>query len=201
MVKINKKVLTHESLENKHLLAADLLAANFDIDNQFIYQDVTEPSYANGEHVVPTIGLKVLVGGKFNTIHPGHIYFLKRAESFGSVIVVLAHDIRNKRSYAVSSTKRKAMLMKTGLVKKVVIGDKKDFTKIVHDEKPDIILLGYDQSLPSSVLKLTKKDGILIERLERFEKHNTRKLKHIAKKKSKIRRKKPKKKISHKRKR
>ena len=36
---------------------------------------------------------KVLVGGVFNIIHPGHMHFLKKAKEFGDfLIVVIARD-------------------------------------------------------------------------------------------------------------
>ncbi|MDI6721308.1 MAG: adenylyltransferase/cytidyltransferase family protein, partial [Candidatus Aenigmarchaeota archaeon] len=91
----------------------------------------------------------VLTGGKFNMIHPGHIFLLKFAKRQGDrFVVVLAHDSRNKRDYAQKAKLRKAMLDQLKLVDKVVIGDNKNFMKVVCREKPDVIVLGYDQKIP-----------------------------------------------------
>jgi len=103
------------------------------------------------------IGKKVLVGGAFNIIHPGHIYFLKKARSMGnSLVVVVANDatlLKNK--YLLYKAKeRKKIVENLKFVDKAVIGDKKDFFKVVRDEKPDIIVLGYDQN------EMEIKDGI-----------------------------------------
>lgn len=92
--------------------------------------------------------IKVLCGGCFNTIHPGHIYFLKKAKSFGhKLIVVLANDVNNKKPYAIPVKKRKKMLESLNIADKVVVGDEKDFMKVIRKEKPDIIALGYDQHI------------------------------------------------------
>ena len=34
----------------------------------------------------------VLTGGKFNRIHPGHVWLLKKAKKLGYLVVVLAHE-------------------------------------------------------------------------------------------------------------
>ena len=49
----------------------------------------------------------VLTGGKFNRIHPGHVWLLKKAKKLGYLLVVLAHDRHNKRDYASAARTRK----------------------------------------------------------------------------------------------
>ena len=95
---------------------------------------------------------KVLVGGCFNSIHSGHIYFLKEAKKLGDIlIVVLSHDKNNNKSYAVPAEKRKKILESLDIVDKIMIGDAHDKIKIVLEIKPDIIALGYDQTLPENI--------------------------------------------------
>ena len=95
---------------------------------------------------------KVLVGGCFNTIHPGHIYFLESAKKLGDeLIVVLANDDNNKKPYAVLAEERKKMIEKLNIADKVFIGDSDSKAKIVETLKPDIIALGYDQKMPSDL--------------------------------------------------
>lgn len=120
---------------------------------------------------------KVLVGGCFNSIHPGHIYFLKKSKEIGDyLIVVIANDIHNKKPYAVPQENRKASLEKMGIADKVVIGNEKDFSAVVRKEKPDIIALGYDQKLLGKTRKEAEKMKIKIVRIGKFGEHSTRKL-------------------------
>jgi len=95
---------------------------------------------------------KILAGGCFNSIHPGHIYFLKEAKKIGDkLIVILTNDKNNKKPYAVPAKERKRMLESLNLADKVLIGSPKDKTKIVKKIKPDIIVLGYDQEMPDGL--------------------------------------------------
>ncbi|MFH0948925.1 MAG: adenylyltransferase/cytidyltransferase family protein [Candidatus Aenigmatarchaeota archaeon] len=104
----------------------------------------------------------VLTGGTFNRLHPGHTYLLKKAKALGYLVVVLAHDRHNKKSNAIPAIQRKKNLEKLGIADKIVIGNNEDYSKVVKRFKPDIIILGYDQSLPS--IKTTAK----IIRMKRF---------------------------------
>jgi len=95
---------------------------------------------------------KVMAGGCFNIIHPGHIYFLKESKKLGDeLIVVLTHDKNNKKPYTLPAKKRKKILESLNIADKVLIGDFKDKTKIVKKIKPNIIALGYDQKLPEGL--------------------------------------------------
>lgn len=91
---------------------------------------------------------KVLVGGCFNRIHPGHIYFLREAKKLGDkLIVVLANDKNNKKPYAFSAEKRKKTLESLNIADKILIGEPNDKTRIAKKIKPDFIALGYDQKV------------------------------------------------------
>jgi FAD synthetase len=114
---------------------------------------------------------KVLAGGCFNKIHPGHIYFLKKAKEFGYLIIVLTHDKNNKKPYAIPATKRKNSLAELKIADKIVIGNPKNFSTIVKKEKPDIIALGYDQRLPEGISKRIK-----TVRIKRFRNYKTSRL-------------------------
>lgn len=95
---------------------------------------------------------RILAGGCFNSIHPGHIYFLKEAKKIGDkLIVILANDKNNRKSYAVPAKERKRMMESLNLADKVLIGNSKDKTKIVKKIKPNIIVLGYDQEMPDGL--------------------------------------------------
>jgi FAD synthetase len=117
--------------------------------------------------------IKVLVGGCFNKIHPGHIYFLKKAKALGDYLaVVLTHDKNNKKPYAVPAKERKKNLIALNIADKIVVGHPTDYSKTVEAIKPDIIALGYDQEMPEGL----ETKGIKIVRVRKFKDYSTRKL-------------------------
>jgi len=119
---------------------------------------------------------KVLVGGCFNKIHPGHVYFLKEAKKLGDYLIVVLTNDRNNKPYGIPAKQRKKNLekinMKLKLINKIVIGDPNDFSKVVKKEKPDVIALGYDQKLPEGVSKEIKK--IIVKRIKKFGNYSTK---------------------------
>ena len=120
---------------------------------------------------------RVLVGGCFNKIHPGHIKFLKEAKKLGDyLIVVLAHDKNNKKPYKVPANIRKENLKKLKIADKIIIGHESDFKKTLEKEMPDIIALGYDQVLPKNLEDYVKENNIKIVRIKRFGNYSTRKI-------------------------
>ncbi len=110
---------------------------------------------------------KVLAGGCFNRLHPGHIYFLRQAKKYGKLTVVVAHDAHNRKLHCIPAAKRKKALEALGIADKVVIGSDKNFSRVVEKEKPDIIVLGYDQKNPVRGFK-----GRIV-RIGRHGHHNT----------------------------
>lgn len=125
--------------------------------------------------------MKVLAGGVFNIIHPGHILFLKKAKSLGdSLVVVVAHDktVLKRKGYLLKKSKeRKKSLEKLGFIDRVVVGDERDFLKVVEREKPDIIVLGYDQSMNENELKSLKGTDCRIVRIrEKLKGFKTREM-------------------------
>ncbi len=113
---------------------------------------------------------KVLAGGTFNLLHPGHIHFLERAKSLGDhLVVVVANDrtvLRSKGFLLIKAEDRKKILESLRMVDKAVIGDEKDFMKVVRKEKPDVIALGYDQELDPGLEKQIEKLGIKTVRIK-----------------------------------
>jgi len=118
---------------------------------------------------------KVLVGGCFNKIHYGHIKFLKEAKKLGDyLVVVLAHDKNNKKPYKVPAEIRKKNLEKLKIADKVIIGYENDFKKTLENEMPNIIVLGYDQSLSKDLEDFAKKLKIKIVKMQKFGNYSTR---------------------------
>jgi len=100
---------------------------------------------------------KVLAGGTFNIIHPGHIFFLGKAREYGDhLTVVVASDktVLDKKGFLIFSSDERAELVgNLKHVDNVVIGDDKDMFKIVEEERPDVIVLGYDQEFDVNGLR------------------------------------------------
>ena len=108
----------------------------------------------------------VLTGGKFNSIHPGHVWFLKKAKALGKLVVVIANDRNNDRPYALPSKERKKHLEELGIADEVVVGNAGDFSIVLKNIRPSVIVLGYDQSLPEGLEGKLDKIKVI-----RFEKH------------------------------
>ncbi|MBU1036702.1 tRNA pseudouridine(55) synthase TruB [Patescibacteria group bacterium] len=95
---------------------------------------------------------KVLIAGTFDIIHPGHLNLFKQAKELGDYLVVLvARDknvIKNKGNKPFfKEAERLKQLSKINLIDKVILGDFSDPYKIIQQQKPDIIALGYDQQV------------------------------------------------------
>jgi len=126
---------------------------------------------------------KVMVGGVFNILHPGHEFFLNKALEYGNfLIVVIATDrtVMKKKGYLLKKQEeRKEDVERLGIASKVIIGDNDNFFNAVALEKPDIIVLGYDQSLSSELRKKIADAGIRIEKInEKFKDYSTSEIAH-----------------------
>ncbi len=105
---------------------------------------------------------KVLAGGSFVLPHQGHIFFLERARELGDyLVVVIASDEtlrKKKKPLLLSAEKRKKLIERLGIADKVIIGSSSDFLEPVRKERPDIIVLGYDQRFSKELLKRIKEE-------------------------------------------
>lgn len=93
---------------------------------------------------------KVLVGGVFDIIHPGHIYFLRKAAEHGKVYVVVARDstvVKEKgRKPILDEKSRTEVLNSIKWVYKAFLGeDPPNFRKVLEKVLPDVVFLGPDQ--------------------------------------------------------
>ncbi len=96
-----------------------------------------------------------MVFGTFDLLHPGHRFLLEEARKRGSVIVIVARGenvarIKGKAPQE-SDAERVTALEKAFPDITVILGDAKDFLKPVREHRPDLLLFGYDQTLPPGV--------------------------------------------------
>lgn len=115
--------------------------------------------------------MRVMVFGTFDDLHPGHRYFLDRAEKHGELTVVIARDanvrrIKN-RAPRYSELERAAAIRGAYPDVEVVLGHETDFLHWIHERKPDLLILGYDQHLPPGIRE--EDLGVRIKRLPAFE--------------------------------
>lgn len=92
---------------------------------------------------------KVMVFGSFDLLHDGHRALFTQAKKYGELIVVVARDTSighiKQRSSRQPEIKRHAAIAVEKMVDKAVLGHAEDFFLVIEREKPDIIMLGYDQ--------------------------------------------------------
>lgn len=93
---------------------------------------------------------KVMVFGTFDLFHPGHQYFLNEAKKYGDyLVVVVARDetvkkVKNKVPI-ICEHERVSTIEECSSADKAVLGSLTDKYRVIKEEKPDVICLGYDQ--------------------------------------------------------
>ena len=74
---------------------------------------------------------------------------LRHARALGDrLVVVLSNDAHNKKPNAVPAAQRKRRLEELGVADAVVVGRPDSFAETLREQKPDVLVLGYDQRLP-----------------------------------------------------
>jgi len=134
---------------------------------------------------------KVLASGKFDLIHPGHIYYLERSKELaeGSELwVVITHE-DNIENNLFSNRERKEMLEAMEAVDRVMVGESEvDYVGTIKIVDPDVIALGHDQDskhVENALSALDKK--IRIERIDprKPEKYSSTAMRKLLKEKIK----------------
>jgi FAD synthetase len=94
---------------------------------------------------------RVMVFGSFDPLHEGHRSLFRQARRHGDeLIVVVATDINLKRfkghDSSMDERTRAELVRREPLVDDAVLGDERDFLKVIVRLQPDVIILGYDQT-------------------------------------------------------
>ncbi len=112
---------------------------------------------------------KVMCFGTFDILHEGHRFYLTESKKLGDyLVVVVARDGTvkevKKQQPLNSEAARLKNLQQLGIADKVVLGNPGDKLKVVEDEKPQIICLGYDQSFfTENVRERLRQRGLDVE--------------------------------------
>ncbi len=120
---------------------------------------------------------KVLVTGTFDSLHPGHLDLFQQAKTKGGfLIVVIARDktVRAVKGHRPRNNEQQRLtaVQNLPIVDKAVLGHHADKLKIIVEEQPDIICLGYDQQAFTEHLAAElKKRGLItpVIRLKAFQ--------------------------------
>lgn len=87
--------------------------------------------------------------GKFVLLHSGHVHFLEQAKAVvDQLIVVVATDETVKKARGkvfVPAEQRREVIAALRVVDEALIGDTKDWYKVIEEKKPNVIILGPDQ--------------------------------------------------------
>jgi len=93
----------------------------------------------------------VMAFGTFDVLHPGHLFYLKKARALGDrLVVVVARDknvlaLKGKRPLNTEKD-RLALVKGLDLVDKAVLGDRQlRKWQVIKRERPTVIALGFDQ--------------------------------------------------------
>jgi len=131
---------------------------------------------------------KIATFGVFDIVHFGHVRFLERCKGLvnnSELIVVLSRDstvLREKgKKPLMSEEERRYIIQSLKPVDKAILGyEGTDKLRIVEDIKPDIIVLGYNQSFNEKKLeKEIKNRGVKIQvmRLKKYGNINSTSIK------------------------
>jgi FAD synthetase len=125
------------------------------------------------------LGKRVLAAGKFDILHLGHLAYLNQARQLvgedGELVVVIALDktIEKQRGAppVFPQEQRRRLVESLKAVDRAVLGhDTEDHSIIVHDIKPDIVALGYDQKADTRAIEERLSEAGLSTKIVRLEK-------------------------------
>ncbi|MBE0426271.1 MAG: FAD synthase [Nitrospirae bacterium] len=106
---------------------------------------------------------RVVCAGTFDHLHPGHIDFLKQAKALGDeLLVIVARDENVERLKGLKPEHedyRKVNMEETGIPDLVILGYlDKDPISILKELSPDVVALGYDQRVTEDDIKAVLPD-------------------------------------------
>jgi len=124
---------------------------------------------------------KVMCFGTFDVLHLGHVNYFQQAKQYGDyLIVVIARDLTKEKqgkTTTFSEQERLELVKSLKVVDEAVLGNNEDHFKIIQEQKPDIICLGYDQGINENWLKENLSLRGLTNNLKRMAPYNPKRYK------------------------
>ena len=110
--------------------------------------------------------IKVMAFGAFDPLHEGHRDFFRQAKQFGDYLIVVVARDKNiekikKHKSRTEEEERLEKVKKAENVDRAVLGNTDDYAKVIEENQPDIIVLGYDQEIPLPLKNKVKKYKIV----------------------------------------
>ncbi len=124
---------------------------------------------------------KVVIFGTFDVIHPGHIVLFKYAKQLAQklyLIVARDQNVNKDTPLLFNEEQRQKQLSQYSIIDKIVLGDLDNPLSFYQQLKPDLVVLGYDQS---QNVDLLKQIPVVVQRAPNFhpELFKSRKIKNI----------------------
>ena len=100
----------------------------------------------------------VMIFGTFDFFHAGHLSFLTQARAYGErLIAVVARDktvkmVKGEKPFH-GEKERVNILRHIDLIDEVIMGNERDMYAVIRRQKPNVIVLGYDQKAFTDNLK------------------------------------------------
>ena len=119
---------------------------------------------------------RVLATGTFDLLHPGHVLYLTEARSLGDELyVIVARDsmIKHKPKPIIPEEQRLIMINALKIVDKSVLGSETDMFEPLKEIKPDIVVIGYDQTYDTRELEAKLKRHGFDAKVVRINKSKT----------------------------
>lgn len=91
---------------------------------------------------------KILASGKFDVLHPGHLFYLREAKNLrgNSNLTVVVSNEKNVRNCVFSNEERKEILESIETVDEVIVGKEEvNVRRVLEEVRPDVVALGHDQ--------------------------------------------------------
>jgi FAD synthetase len=125
----------------------------------------------------------VLVAGTFDFLHPGHLHFLAQAKEHGDrLVAVVARDanvekFKGRLPYF-GERERLELVGALRIVDKAVLGNPGDLFEVLSQERPDVVVLGYDQwAMESEVRERFDATGLVKSEVVRAKPYHPEKYK------------------------
>jgi len=91
---------------------------------------------------------RVVAQGTFDILHPGHVHYLREAQSMGDglhVIIARRSNVTHKPAPVIPGPQRVEMVEALDPVDHARLGHPEDIFVPIEEIDPDVIALGYDQ--------------------------------------------------------